>query len=234
MRLRLRSALFAACLLSATAAHALTATYTASGAKGADVVIESSQDKLRAGTVPDKGGYLIARDQRIYAISTKGGRQMVMDAVQMIQLARQTGLVMGGQLPDIDKYTGNIGSFVRLSDTQRTETVGGIAGKVYELVYADREGKERKVDLVMTRNAALAAMTSQLLDLAQTLQTAASDTDQDSIKQLATEIRQRQLGLLRVGKDLTLKHLDLADVADQRFTLPKGGANLQGLKGLFK
>src|SRR5690606_38053279 len=124
-----------------------------SGKDNIEVVLESAQDKLRAGTQPDKGGYLIARDNRIYVISTKAGRQMTMDLKQMLQLTRHAGLAMGGPIVDIDKYTGNIGSFVSLTDTQRPETVGGISGTVHELVYTDKNGKERKVETVMTRNA---------------------------------------------------------------------------------
>jgi len=233
----LRPSLFVTALLAGATAHATTATFTASGAKGAEVVIETAQDKLRAGTQPDKGGYLIARDQRIYAVSTKGGRQMTMDAVQMLQLARQTGIAMGGQLLDVDKYTRDINGFVRLTDTKRKETVGGISGTVYELVYTDANNKERMVEVVMTRNAALATLTSQLLDITQTLHAAASDKKQESVRQLAEEIRSRKLGLLRFGSDLTLKTLDTTAVADQRFALPQGAGNLQGLQtlqGLFK
>lgn len=231
----LRPTLLAACLLGAAATHAATATFSASGAKDAAVVIETAQDKLRAGTEPDKGGYLIARDQRIYAVSTAGGRQMVMDAVQMLQLAKHTGGAMGGKLLDLDKYTRDISGFVRLTDTQRKETVGGISGSVHELVYTDGNGKERMVEVVMTRNSALAAMTGRLLELAQTIHAVAANTGQEGVEQLTQEVRSRKLGLLRFGNDLTLQRLDTAAVPDNRFTLPQGASNLQqALPGLFK
>ena len=238
MRHTLKSAVLIACLLGATASHAAKAVFQASDTDGAAVLIETAANKLRASTEPDKGGYLIARDQRIYAVSTKGGREMVMDALQMLQLARHTGGALGMNFLDLDKYTRDIGGFVRLTDTQRQETVGGIAGTVHELVYTDGDGKQRMVELVMSTDPTLAAMTTQVLELAQAVHAVAATSGQEGVRQLAQEVNNRNLGLLRFGNDLTLQRLETAAVPENRFTLPQGAANLQqglqGLQGLFK
>lgn len=230
MRHIIQSASLLVCLLlGSTASYAAKAVFLAADAKNTNVIIEVSAEKMRVGTDPDKGGYLIARDQRLYVVSTLAGRQMVMDAVQMLQLAKHTSGAMGSNLLNLDKYTRDISGFVRLTDTQRKETVGGITGSVHQLVYTDGNGNERMVETVMTHNPTMAAMTEQLLALAQTIHANASSTGQDGVHLLTKEIRQRKLGLLRFGNELSLQRLDDKAVSANRFALPQGSANLQGL-----
>src|SRR5690606_1065982 len=105
-------------------------------------------------------------------------------------------------------------SFVRLSDTGRAETVGGVSGNVYELVYTDNNDQERMVEVVMTDNTTLANMTNELLDVAQTLHAVVSNDGQEAIQKLAQEIHVRKLGLIRFGNDLRLQRLDTAAVPE--------------------
>lgn len=177
----------------------------------------------------DRGvdGYLLVRDAAAYAVANVNGQTLVFDYAQtMAQFGGMArSLAPRGLVTD--------GRFVNLTGPGRIETIAGFSGRVWLLTTVDKAGRERQDELVLTRDPRVRELTDALLATGRIVARAFPELDAEANEQLATELRNRGTGLLRIGNSFLLERLDPATPAAARFMLPSEPMVLPDLGGLL-
>lgn len=210
-----RAGLMTLWLMVAPAAWAAGGGATIEAGDGADRVqigVQYLDDKLRMETQVLGQGQVqpvtLLRDGRLYLVV--GG--MVLDAAQAMSAFGQS-MQAPSTVPE------QMRRFIALEPTGRSETVAGIAGKVYALRYEDDGGTARTDEMVLSEDARARALSQALLRLAQTLKAHAPavPTAQDEARLLAA-LNNR--GVLRYADHFRVVSLSDAPPPAARFELP--------------
>lgn len=209
-------------LLPATALAAGTAgmSATAQDGKSAALTLEYRDTQTLRMTVADASeGYLVMREGKVYSVLSNDGQPTVLDlaAVRENMPARMRGKNQG---PGGRYSTGaeDIKEIVSLDDTGRDETVAGIVGDIWTLVYVDGEGQKETRELVLSGAPAVRELSATLLSLGRTM--AAMADRQPGAQLLVSRLEENGLGMLRLGDTWTLTSLDTRVPDAARFELP--------------
>lgn len=215
MNTRGRAWLMALWLVATPAAWAAGGGATIEAGDGADRVrigVQYLDDKLRMETQDLAQGQIqavtILRDGRLYLVA--GG--MVLDAAQAMSAFGQS-MQAPSTLPE------QMRRFIALEPTGRSETVAGIAGKVFALRYQDDAGATRTDELVLSEDARARALSQALLRLAQAMKAHAPavPTAEDEARLLAA-LNNR--GVLRYADHFRVAGFAAAAPTAASFELP--------------
>lgn len=216
-------ALVGCSLLAALPAFAGTATVVA-GDEDTSMTFEyAGNDLLRMGTSDDT--YMLIRDNTLFIVGNQSGEPMVFNASSMMR--GFSGMIQQAA------PAATTNEFVSLENTGRSETVAGIKGDVYRLTVLE-EGKERTDEVVMSNDKRAIEFRDALFMMARATMAALDDPDAANRSQeMEAELRDTGLGILRVGKEMTVSELSGQQVAAARFELPAEPMDMQGLGAMM-
>src|SRR5690606_31661469 len=117
---------------------------------------------VRASSPQGPDGYLLARGERIYAVTRVSGRQVVMQAEDLMRMA-------GSLMPSPTAALEQVSAIVSLQPTERPEVVAGVRGTIYLLTYEDGQRRRRTEELVLAPDPAAGELTSAALKLGKNL-----------------------------------------------------------------
>jgi len=183
--------------------------------------------RLRLDSDQHRGVRLIARDGKVYAVSSAAGQPIVVEGSAVMALLG----ARGGKQP-LATGDQDIARFVSLEPTGRKETVGGLTGTVHHLTYVDRNGRRRTEEAVLSDNPALAELTRNFGQVATAFQQS-TGVDNQGARDLLQELASRELGLLRFADHYRLVSLDTTTPPASYFQLPGSPLQLQGLESLL-
>ncbi|WP_144389489.1 hypothetical protein [Pigmentiphaga sp. NML080357] len=187
--------------------------------------VEYAGDNLRAASPQSPNGYLLARGEKIYAVTRVNGQQVVMEAADLMRMA-------GSLMPSPTAALEQVSAIVSLQPTSRRETVAGLGGTVYVLTYEDGQRRRRTEELVLTSEPAASELTAAALKLGRSLAALAGTLLPAGADDLARRLQNDRLGLLRFGDRFRVEALDDRAPQASRFELPGGSFQIPDLRGL--
>jgi len=188
--------------------------------------VEYAGSSLRAASPQKPDTYLLARGDKIYAISRVNGQQVVMEAADLMRMA-------GGLMPSPTAALEQVSAIVSLQPTSRRETVAGLGGTVYVLTYEDGRKQRRTEELVLTSTPAASELTAAALRLGRSLAALSGTLLPAGADDLARRLQADGLGLLRFGDRFRVESIDDRAPAPARFELPGGSFQIPDLRGLL-
>lgn len=201
-------------------------TATIHGSNGDRFTLEYDGSQMRLQSEKQRNVHLIANGSSIYAVTQAGGQPVVVSGNAVMGL-----LSASSGRKQFASGSEDIQEFIGLKSTGRSETVGGIAGKVHTLEYIDRAGKRRSEEVVLSEHAEVAEMTNRFGRIAATFQQN-SGVDNAGAQQLLRELDRRKMGILRFADHYRLESLNTATPSQARFQLPAAPMQLPALQGL--
>jgi len=184
---------------------------------GSRMRVEFDGDRLRM-DVPaqrDAGGYLIAREGKVYAVTQQDGKPMVIDVGAMM---RMLGPMLTQMAPP--RTFDDVGEFKGIRPLGRKETVAGIEGTVHEVVYLTRDGREERTEMVLSRDPRLVEMGRAMMSMGMAFQQAIGQATPPGSEVLERQLRDNGEGVLRFGKDYRLLSMSGTTPDSSRFQLP--------------
>lgn len=171
----------------------------------------------------ENGTYMLILDDKVYAVSDANGSPMVMDMGQTYKM-----------LPDQFKVAGPeaaAGKFISLKRGSGSTTVAGVKGDNYELRYVDDKGVEQVNTVVLSTDKRAREFTHALLGMT-TAMTSIVGQSEDAGRELAAELENRGMGVLKWGENMQVTALSDRAVAAERFELPAAPADLSAFGAL--
>lgn len=225
---RFKRSMAVACLAMSLPLSVLAAgTATIQGSNGDRFTLEYDGSQMRLQSDKQRNVHLIANGSSIYAVTQAGGQPVVVSGNAVMGL-----LSASSGRKQFASGSEDIQQFIGLKATGRSETVGGIAGKVHTLEYIDRTGKRRSEEVVLSGHAEVAEMTNRFGRIAATFQQN-SGVDNTGAQQLLQELERRKMGVLRFADHYRLERLDTTPPSQARFQLPSAPMQLPaGLEAL--
>ena len=214
-----------AALLAAPVAEAAgSATAVTNDGKGGSdrVRIDFDQGRLRVDSDNKSEGYLVTRDDQVYLVSQMGGRPVVMQLNSMIS-------AFGARMQSFVSGTDGVREFVSLTDTRRRETVAGVGGQVFELIYVDGKGVKRRTELALSRDSRAVEMSAAFRGLMLSFQRQAKVTEPAGSAELWARIDRLGMGVLRFADRFEVATLSATAPDPTRFELPAAPMSLPDL-----
>ncbi|KGE04403.1 hypothetical protein [Pseudohaliea rubra] len=216
-------AAFALLLLGGLPAAAGTATI-ASGDGDTMTFEYRGGELLRVGGAED-ASYMLVRDNTLYVVSFDDGEAMVINASSMMK--GFSGMLQQAAPP------ATTAEFVSLEKTGRSETVAGIKGEVY-LLTTNEDGEERTQEVVMSDDKRAIEFRDALFMMGRAAMEAFDDYQlPEDDKDVQKQLEAMNLGVLRVGEDMTVTSLSGDSIATARFELPAEPMDMQGLGAMM-
>jgi osmotically-inducible protein OsmY len=160
--------------------------------------------------MPDQGSaYLLIHGDKAYSVTTEQGQTMVLDMSSMREMAQS-----GNE--DVD-----LGSLEQLEATGESETIAGIEGEVYRVVWTDGNGQTHEDTAVLSDNAVVRGMTDAFRRSAEAMGGNA-DPFNDALDQ-------RNAGILRFSDDFRVVSISGDAPPASDFELPAEPMSLEDL-----
>ncbi|MHA7816315.1 MAG: hypothetical protein ACX93N_07555 [Pseudohaliea sp.] len=212
-------------LTLAFALPAAAGTATIANSDGTTMTFEyRGGDLLRVGGMEDES-YMLVRDNTLYVVNFNDGEPMVIDASSMMK--GFSGMVQQAA------PSATTAGFVSLEETGRSETVAGIKGEVY-LLTTNEDGVERTQEVVMSDDARAIEFRDAMFIMGRAAMDAFGEKQlAEDNKDLQKELEEMNLGVLRVGDDMTVTELSGDRIAAARFELPAEPMDMQGLGAMM-
>ncbi|MES1943408.1 hypothetical protein PC39_04792 [Salinisphaera sp. PC39] len=169
------------------------------------------------------GDYMLVRDGNAYMVSHRGGQPMVIDLSAMRQAMGGMAGSAGPAAPAAGPSGGD--ALVEIEATGRTETVAGIEGEIYRVVYRD-DGGQGTQEMVLSDDPLAVEMTQAWFAAIAALSGGNGGADADRMDR---ELAERGLGLLRAGDDFKVSSISAGARAAGDFELP---AEPQAMPGM--
>jgi hypothetical protein len=213
-----------AALALALALPAAAGTATIASSDGETMTFEYRDDALlRVGV--EESSYMLVRDNTLYIVSNEGGEPMVIDASSMMK--GFSGMVQQAA------PSATTAEFVSLEKTGRSETVAGIKGEVYMLT-TRQDGEESTQEVVMSDDKRAIEFRDALFIMGHAAMEAFGEYQlRDDNKDVQKQLADMNLGVLRVGQEMTVKEISSDSVAAARFELPAEPMDMQGLGAMM-
>ncbi len=225
----LRAAVFSVCAAFvvpsawAGGSAALT-TWDAQGeASTTHVDFDGTRLRVDSSALPD--GYLLMRGDDAKMVMPVGGTSAVVDLPALMKM-------LGSRARSLTEGADGVREVVSLTDTGQRETVAGIAGSLYHLIYVDNAGQKMRAELVLSRDARVVELTRGLHRLLIRMQQAAQVKLPAGSGKLEQTLESKQLGVLRYADRFIVTRLDGKTPADARFALPASTLAVPDLRGL--
>ena len=189
---------------------------------GHTMVYEYQGDKLRI-DIGQQDSYMLLIDGTVYSVTRSAGEYMVVDVSQAMSMF---GSAIRSAAPGA--ADSRVESF---QATGRKETVAGIDGEVYLVSYIDHEGKAQQGEMVLSEDPRTIGFRDAIFSFARSI--SKSMGEEIDPQQLQYQLLDKDLGVLRYGKDMTVSSIKPGAVDDARFTLPAEPMDLSGLGGIL-
>ncbi|MEF8793651.1 hypothetical protein [Thiohalorhabdus sp.] len=179
-----------------------------------DVAWES-QSKARIDP-QGRPGYLVMRDDKLYSVSTRGNRTMVMDLTAMAGMMGAMRGQMGGQGPSTSPGPEEAVEVESMGATGDSEVVAGIQGEVYEVRWRDKDGQLHTDQAVVSDNPVAVELAAVMEEVSRTF---AEAMDKDHSGAVQSALSDRGLGILRYD-DMHLTEIAEESPGAGAFELP--------------
>lgn len=218
-------ALTGALVVLTAALPAAAGTATIASSDGTTMTFEyRGDDLLRVGGVEDES-YMLVRDNTLYIVSFNDGEAMVIDASSMMK--GFSGMVQQAA------PSATTAEFVSLENTGRSETVAGIKGDVY-LLTTRQDGEEMTQEVVMSDDKRAIEFRDAMFIMGRAAMEAFGEYQlPEENKDVQKRLQDMNLGVLRVGEDMTVTELSGDSIAAARFELPAEPMDMQGLGAMM-
>jgi hypothetical protein len=167
---------------------------------------------------------MLLREGTLYVVTVSDGQPMVINASSMMQA--YSGFVQAAA------PSATTAEFVSLKKTGRKETVAGIEGEVYQLTVRE-DGAEQVQEMVMSGDKRAREFRDALFAMATIGEQLLTDEQRADSEGLQRELQGMNMGVLRVGTDLTVTAIDSDTVAESRFVLPAEPMDMGNLGGML-
>lgn len=208
-------ALAALCLL--LPAHVLAAGAATlevrSGQSSSRMDMSWRDDNLRLDLPDGAGGYMVVRSGKAYSVTQQQGQTMVLDMSSLKEMG-QSDKQGGGVDADI-------GSLEKLEATGEMETIAGIEGEVYRVVWTDADGETHENTAVLSDHALVRGMTDAFRRSAE-----AMGGDGEMFNDA---LEKRNAGVLRFSQDFRVVDISGDAPPASDFELPAEPMSLQDL-----
>lgn len=213
--------------LATTVVHGTATAGTAvieagSGSDTTRMSLEFRSGLLRMQPQSSEDGTIIVRDGKVYTVASG----MVMELGSMMN---QLGGAMMNSAPGAGPD--DVGRFVSLTSTGRSETVAGIKGEVFEVKYEDGDGKLTTEQMVLTRDARAREMREAMEAMSLHMRAAVQRPETAEEKKLAAAFS--EYGVLRYGSDFRVVSLTDQNPPLSRFELPAEPTQMPNLGELL-
>jgi len=220
----MRAAPAALALTLPLALPAAAGTATIASSEGDTMTFEYRDDALLRVGVEDSS-YMLVRDNTLYIVSYEGDEPMVIDASSMMK--GFSGMVQQAA------PSATTAEFVSLEKTGRSETIAGIKGEVY-MLSTRQDGEESTQEVVMSDDERAIEFRDALFVMGQAAMDAFGEYQlRDDNKDVQKQLADMNLGVLRVGQEMTVKEISSDSVAAARFELPAEPMDMQGLGAMM-
>lgn len=166
--------------------------------------------------LPERGGYLVMQEDKLYSVQTMGNRTMVMDVTAMAGMMGSMKGRMGGQTPSTSPGPEEAVEVESIGATGEMETVAGIEGEVYEIRWRDDGGKLHTDQAVLSDNPLAVELLAVMDKVSRTF---AEAMDRDHSGAMQNALSDRGLGILRYD-DMRLTEISGDSPAASVFELP--------------
>lgn len=188
------------------------------GNAGEQATLEYDGDKIRL-EAPQQGGmngYLVIDGNKAYAVSLDNGQPVVLDMASMGRMMGAMAGAAGQPAMPLDALAGEV---LELRRQDRTETVAGISGQLYQVEHVDDKGNRQTDEAVLSSDPRALELTRSMVHLSRVL-TSALGQPNDALDKFSRMLLDDNLGLLRMGQDMRLISLSGQTPAAERFVLP--------------
>lgn len=177
----------------------------------------------------DGEGHMVLRQGKLYMVNpqaAKSGMPPVMEIGAMMQGFAQAFDAGNGDQAVAQALSSRVQS---VKKTGKTETVAGIQGEVYDLVFTDRQGKTDRVQAVFTSDAQAVEMTEAYLAFTGAL------IGPERVADFSQAMPKGQRGLLRLGDDMRVQTISRQGPGAELFELPAAPVNMnEMMKGVMQ
>lgn len=170
-------------------------------------------DNLRLDLPDEAGGYLVVQGDKAYSVTQQQGETMVLDMSSLREMG-QSGEQGGGVDTDI-------GSLEKLEATGETETIAGIDGDVYNVVWTDANGDRHENTAVLSEHELVRGMSDAFRRSAEAMG-GNGDLFNDALQE-------RGAGVLRFSDDFRVVDISGDAPPASDFELPAEPMSLQDL-----
>jgi hypothetical protein len=186
------------------------------------VRIEASVADMPVGTQ----AYQLMRDGKLYNVTVQDGQTVVMELGRMLRLMGRLASALPSSADD------DVHELKDLRATGRSETVAGLRGEVYELVYLDDQGRTRREEIVLSNDPLAYELSQAMQAYARLIVEAMDKTVPQGRDQFAGRLRDQRVGMLRMGEFMRAVEVSRTAPAAARLALPAEPMALPDLSGL--
>ncbi len=194
------------------------------GSKKAGATVEYKDgDKVRMLSPESNKGYMLVRDGHVYTVANIQGQVMVMDMEKMARMARSMGADSGDD-DDVFKF-----ELIDISDTGKTEQIAGYTGKVYRMKWRDKDGVKTS-EVVLSNDPDVVEFSHAWMYMAGVMTKIVSRQDL-SKNSIGEYLQQKNLGMLRLGKDFLVRSIKPGPLPAERFIVPRSTFKMPSFGG---
>lgn len=176
-----------------------------------DMNVSWADDNMRLDFPGMQEGYMLLQGDSGYMITEAENQKIIMDIGMLAELAKQ---MTGEQQSMI-----GAASLEKLEATGKTETVAGIEGEIYDLVWTDNGGNSHEETIVLSNN----TQARELLNAFHSYQKALIG-EPDPIAEALEELG---MGMLRQGDSFLIVSVNDETPDASIFTLPEDGMTFE-------
>lgn len=171
------------------------------------------------------GSYMLIIKDKAYTVVDQGGQKMVMDVDAMGSAMKMMGgMAMQQAKSQIDQYDPES---VQYKKTNRTETIAGYKGTVYQVSVKGPKGIETS-EMVASNHKDVVTLQKAFHKISQRMAQSIMDKSAlDGVNKAADLAAEKGIGgMLRYNQEMTLQSLQNKDLPDEIFQLPKGAVQM--------
>ena len=190
---------------------------------GHQMTYEYKGENLRINTGDDNNNYLLMVNDTLYSVARSDGEYMVIDVSQAMSMFGSTlrQATPGAADARVESFEA----------TGRKQTVAGIEGEVYRVVYIDDDGKRQQSEMGLSGDTGALRFRDAIYAMARSI--TKSISEEIDPKELQYQLLDKDMGVLSYGEDMTISSIEATEVADARFVLPAEPMDMSGLGGMF-
>lgn len=204
------------------AGQALADVTSVKTSDGQTMTYEYEGDNLRI-DIGQQDSYMLLVDGTVYSVTRSEGEYMVVDVSQAMSMF---GSAIRSAAPGA--ADSRVESF---QATGRKETVAGIDGEVYLVKYIDHEGKAQQGEMVLSEDPRTIGFRDAIFKFARSI--SKSLGEEIDPQELQYQLLEKDMGVLRYGKDMTVTSIEPGAIDDARFVLPAEPMDLSGIGGIL-
>ena len=188
---------------------------------------DGNRMRMNIPSTSDTSAYMLLRDGQAFTVINQGGQPMVMDMSTV-------GQMLGGMMDQSVNVGSEVNGLFSLEDTGRSETVAGIAGRVFMASYTDADGRSQTDEIVIGNHPQLREFSQTMSEWARTIASSfGNDAANMSHDESMALVYGKGDGILRFGDSYRVASVSDVSIVSSRFELPANSQQMPNLGGLI-